>query len=214
MVRGVFWTNEKFFELPEEKQLRIINGGFEVFSQSEYKKASTEDIAAKAGISKGLLFYYFHDKKSLYLFLYDYAEKLLTESVIDTRYFEITDVFELFEYAAARKYAILQKSPYVMDFIMRAFNTQKEAVSDDLNDRFLKKTAEIYGALLSNVDYSKFRSDINPQQILQMLTWMADGYLHEQQRLGKDADMDDLMEKYTVWSTMFKKMAYKEEYLR
>lgn len=206
--------NEKFFELPEEKQLRIINAGFEVFSHSEYKKASTEDIAAKAGISKGLLFYYFHDKKTLYLFLYDYAEKTLTESVVDAHFKEITDVFELFEYAAGRKYAILEKSPYVMDFIMRAFYSQKENVSDDLNNRFQKKTAEIYGSYLAKMDFSKFRADINSQEILQMLTWTADGYLHDRQRAGKPIELDDLMEKYKTWSEIYKKIAYKEEYLK
>ena len=76
--------NEQFFHLPEEKQQAIINASLEVFATHEYKKASTDDIAAKAGISKGLLFYYFHNKKSLYLFLYDYTKKLVTDQVIDT----------------------------------------------------------------------------------------------------------------------------------
>ena len=58
--------NEKFYELPEEKQLYVLNAAMEVFAEYEYKKASTDLIAAKAGVSKGLLFYYFHNKKSLY----------------------------------------------------------------------------------------------------------------------------------------------------
>lgn len=205
--------NEKFFELPEEKQLRIINAGFEVFSQSEYKKASTEDIAAKAGISKGLLFYYFHDKKSLYLFLYDYAAKMLTEQVVDTRFAEITDVFELFEHAAQRKYAVMQKNPHIMDFVMRSFYTQKEAITEDLNKRFLKQTAEIYGTMMANLDYSKFRDDVDPQLILKMLTWTADGYLHENQRYGKPIELEDLMVQYRIWADIYKKIAYKEEHL-
>ena len=65
--------NEQFFHLPEEKQQAIINASLEVFATHEYKRASTDDIAAKAGISKGLLFYYFHNKKSLYLYIYDYT---------------------------------------------------------------------------------------------------------------------------------------------
>ena len=60
--------NEMFFRLPEEKQQRIINAGIEVFSNHEYKRASTDEIARKAGISKGLLFHYFHNKKSFYLY--------------------------------------------------------------------------------------------------------------------------------------------------
>ena len=64
--------NEKFFTLSPEKQARITNAAPEVFARNDYKHASTDDIAAKAGISKGLLFYYFRNKQSLYLYLYDY----------------------------------------------------------------------------------------------------------------------------------------------
>ncbi len=31
--------NEKFFQLPKEKQERIINAGFYVFSKNSYKKS-------------------------------------------------------------------------------------------------------------------------------------------------------------------------------
>ncbi|WP_432764423.1 TetR/AcrR family transcriptional regulator [Hungatella hathewayi] len=55
--------NEQFYDLPQEKQMRIINAGLEVFSKNDYKHAVTDEIARKAGISKGLLFYYFHNKK-------------------------------------------------------------------------------------------------------------------------------------------------------
>ena len=54
----------KFLELPKEKQLRIINAGMEYFGQYGYKNAKTDDIATKAGISKGLLSYYFKNKKN------------------------------------------------------------------------------------------------------------------------------------------------------
>lgn len=56
--------NEAFADLPEEKQHAIYNAAMEVFGQYDYKRASTDLIAAKAGVSKGLLFYYFHNKKS------------------------------------------------------------------------------------------------------------------------------------------------------
>ena len=60
--------NEKFFSLPEEKQLAIINAGYRVFSQNSYKKSPMIEIAAEADISKSLLFYYFRNKKELYLY--------------------------------------------------------------------------------------------------------------------------------------------------
>ncbi len=55
--------NEKFYELEKEKQDKIINAAIEVFAKNDYKNVVTEEITYKAGISKGLLFYYFKNKK-------------------------------------------------------------------------------------------------------------------------------------------------------
>ena len=60
--KGEAAVNEKFFALPEEKRRRIVNAAMEAFGKNEYKRASTDDIAARAGISKGLLFHYFGSK--------------------------------------------------------------------------------------------------------------------------------------------------------
>ncbi len=57
--------NNRFFSLPEEKQWRILNAGFRVFANHSNKKAPVGEIAAEAGISKSLLFYYFHNKKEV-----------------------------------------------------------------------------------------------------------------------------------------------------
>ena len=205
--------NEKFFDLPEEKRQKIINAGFEVFAKNEYKRASTDVIAAKAEISKGLLFYYFHNKKALYLFLFEYAANYIKEHVVDGYLQEITDFFELSAYAAERKCQMLLQSPYLTDFVMRAFYSQNEAVSEDLNTRVRKETAAIFGTYFSRVDLSKFREDINPKDIYQMLTWLADGYLHERQKTGQPIDLEDVMAKYRFWSNLLQKTSYKEEYL-
>lgn len=206
-------TNEKFHELPEEKQLRLINAGFEVFCQRDYKHASTEDIASKAGISKGLLFYYFHDKRSLYLYLFEKATKMIKEYVVDTHIGEISDFFELCTYAAERKCQLLQQSPFIMDFVIRAFYSQRESVSDDINKKVKEEEASIFGTYFTKVDFSKFKDDVRPEDIYHMLTWMAEGYMHEKQRIGQVVALDDMMEKYTLWVDYFKKMSYREEHL-
>ena len=51
--------NEKFFTLPKDRQDQIINAGFRIFAHNNYKKAPVGEIAAEAGISKSLLFFYF-----------------------------------------------------------------------------------------------------------------------------------------------------------
>ena len=61
--------NEKFYALQEEKQSQILNAAYKVFATNQYKKAPTSEIAAEAGISKSLLFHYFHNKLEMYIFL-------------------------------------------------------------------------------------------------------------------------------------------------
>ena len=59
-----FGMNDKFFSLPLDKQQRIINAAYKVFSQNNYKKAPMAEIASEGDISKALLFHYFTNKKS------------------------------------------------------------------------------------------------------------------------------------------------------
>ena len=73
---------DKFLELPKEKQLKIINAGFEYFGRYGYKGANTEDIANKAGISKGALFYYFKNKESFYLYLHELILSILVDTFL------------------------------------------------------------------------------------------------------------------------------------
>ena len=107
--------NEKFLELPKEKQLKIINAGMEYFGKYGYKSASTDDIAARAEISKGLLFYYFHNKKSFYLYLYDYCAELMLDYINSSRIQEITDFFDIMDCGAALKMRMIVDYPYLMD---------------------------------------------------------------------------------------------------
>ncbi len=205
--------NEKFYTLPEEKQQSIINAAMEVFSQNEYKRASTDLIASKAGVSKGLLFYYFHNKKELYLYLYDYVMEVMKEQVVDKKFREITDFFGLLSYASEKKVKVLRKNPYITDFSMRAFYSEKEDVSDDLKQINLSQIEEKYHMYFGNIDAFKFKDDAEPYTVMKMLIWMADGYLHDLRMSGKPMDVDMLRGEFDRWMDMFKKLVYKEEYL-
>lgn len=87
--------NEKFFSLPEEKQQAIINAGYRVFSQNTYKKSPVSEIAAEAGISKSLLFYYFRNKKELYLFLWEKCAKVTIEYMKEYGCYDKKDLFDM-----------------------------------------------------------------------------------------------------------------------
>ena len=50
---------DKFFALSEEKQITIINAALQCFGKFGYDKASVNDIAVTAHISKASVFQYF-----------------------------------------------------------------------------------------------------------------------------------------------------------
>lgn len=208
--------NEAFYRLPEEKQLRIINAAMEVFACNEYKRASTDDIAAKAGISKGLLFYYFHNKQSLYLYVYRYCEELTRAQMPDEEWAGITDFFELMDYGARKKQAMVEKNPYLMDFVLRAFYSRREeaAVSEQMDRKIHKTELEAYRRYFENVDFSRFKEGVDPMKIYQMLFCMGDGYLNSLRREGRPPRVEDLMKEFGSWKEIMRKAFYKEEYLQ
>lgn len=204
--------NAAFLELPEEKRGRIVNSGYEVFARYEYKRASTEEIALKAGISKGLLFYYFHDKKTFYGYLFECAAERIKANVVDEGFDSVTDFFDLCAYASERKYRLLAESPYIMDFIVRAYYAMLETGSEAVKEKVARETKNLYFNYFAHVDTSKFREEMNPEEVFRMLTWMTDGFLHERQRMGQSVDLGEVMEQFRRWSAYFRRMAYKPEF--
>ena len=62
---------ETFYNLPEEKQNRILKAAIDEFSQNGYKDGSIQSIADKAGVSKGSMYQYFKNKQELFLYIFD-----------------------------------------------------------------------------------------------------------------------------------------------
>ena len=66
-------NTNKFEQLPEEKQARIVNASISEFAEKDYETASMNTVVNKAGISKGSLFNYFKTKSVLYDHIYQLA---------------------------------------------------------------------------------------------------------------------------------------------
>ena len=111
--------NGKFFTLPEEKQKRIINAAYVVFADNSYQKASMSRIAAAGGISKSLLFHYFHNKKELYLYLWENINRISCE--IELKYYkETTDFFEIMTRKILARCEFMRTAPDEYLFSIRA----------------------------------------------------------------------------------------------
>lgn len=193
--------------------MKKINAAMEIFSKNEYKKASTESIANKADISKGLLFYYFRNKKELYVYVVEYTINLIKEKIFDEKFCDITDFFELIRYIGEKKVNLMKEMPFLMDFSMRFFSEANEEIKESMGKLIEEKTQFFMDTCFENIDLYKFKKDVNYKDVINMLVYMAEGYLIQRGRMNLPIEIEPFMLEYEKWLSMFRKIAYREEYI-
>ncbi|WP_453992324.1 hypothetical protein [Bacillus nitroreducens] len=100
--------------------------------------------------------------------------------VIETIYEQIdfneTDIFKRIEKLGLKKLQIQKKYPKVFDFLISLTHEESEEVKDDINQRvnsiFDVGIVKIY----ENIDYSKFREDIDIQKTIEIINWTMFGF--------------------------------------
>lgn len=67
--------NQTFFNIPAQKRESIIETALLEFALNDYRAASVTNVVRELGIAKGSIYQYFENKKDLYFYLLDLAEK-------------------------------------------------------------------------------------------------------------------------------------------
>lgn len=202
--------NEKFFNLPEEKQLKIINAGYRVFSQDSYKKAPMNEIAEIAGISKSLLFFYFHNKKELYLYLWDNATEVTKQYLTEYHCYEPGDLFEMMERTMRAKFKMMEIYPYMSQFTIRAFYEKDKSVCSEIQSSFCKWMEIKSEIALGSLNPDEFIDGLDLKMMYREMYLAAEGYLWElsQQNKFDVAEMEKDFEKLIdFWKSIYKKKA-------
>lgn len=204
--------NEKFFDLPEEKQNAVINGALHVFAKYDYKKSSTEEIAAAAGVSKALLFHYFENKKGLYLFVYNYAVDFFLGEMRAMQDSSERDFFRIIVNSQISKMAILSKHPDITMFILNAYFEESPEVKNDIDKSFAAAASECVVRFLERADISRLKEDVSPEMLLNIILWTSEGYMRTATP-EQLADLDRLNSVYLEHIEMLRRQVYKPEYL-
>ncbi len=198
--------------ISEDKREAIINASIEEFAKYEYKHAILENIANNANISKSLLLYHFQNKKNLYLYVYEYVYEYIGKIIADSDFFKITDFFELMEYSFHKKLEMMEKYKSIFDFLIQGYFDESEVVKEIVNNYKNKKQIDI-SSYFKNIDTTKFKDDVNMQDIIEMITYTSEGYLQSRKNMKIKIDKEDMINQYSKWMNMFKQISYKEEYL-
>lgn len=161
----------KFLNLDQEKQHRIINAAIKEFAQKGYDKASTNEIVKEAGISKGLLFHYFQNKKQLYLFLFEYCYELIADEFYKKINLAESDFFTRIRQSIKIKMDLLTQYPDLFDFIQIAMMEDSTEIKVEMEKKKKELLDLNFGKIYEGIDFSKFRDDVDIQKILKIITW-------------------------------------------
>ncbi|HAX72373.1 MAG TPA: TetR family transcriptional regulator [Firmicutes bacterium] len=192
--RGAISMNEKFFNLPLQKQYRILNAAMKEFVVKGYQSASTNEIVKEAQISKGLLFHYFENKKQLFLYLCEYCVDLALEQFYKKSIFTEGDLFLRIKEMTLLKIGLMDQHPDLFNFLTMAFNENHEDVSTELKEKLVKASESGYQQLFRHIDYSKFKDELDMQMMINMMMWTYQGF--SEVELMNLKECEDVQETY------------------
>lgn len=198
--------NQKFFLLPEEKQQAIINAGFRVFSRNEYRKSPMREIAEAAGISKSLLFHYFHNKKELYLFLWETCAeetmKALNESQCDAQ----GDFFDTMMVGIRARIHLMRVYPDLSAFSAKAFYETDPEVYTELQKSIAHYASFRKQERLLTTDPAQFKEGLDLEMMYRDIYWATEGYIWEKlqaDRLDADEIEKEFMRLIAFWKSAY-----------
>ena len=202
--------NEKFFALSEEKRLAIINAGYRIFSQNSYRKSPMSEIADAAGISKSLLFYYFRNKKELYLFLVKKSADTTAEYLQKYNCYEQADFFEIMQSGLKAKIHLMKQYPDIAAFSLKFFYEKDSEVSGELKAFIEEYSAYRMNAQLLKLRPEQFLPGLDLQKMYQDMYWVSAGYLWEKFQAG-NIDADAMEKDFTEMIEFWKKIYLRKE---
>ena len=198
--------NEKFFDLKKEKQDRMINASLKIFALNGYRHASTDDIVAEAGISKGLLFHYFINKLGLYSFLYDYSTRFMMLELSGCPAKDQEDFFELVRMKENAKMQVLRNYPYMQLFLDSVrFEDVKEALLATEERSNMLPEAE--KAFMKRADMTRFRPEVDIDRLNKVIFYTLRGMM-EESFLENSFHPDMMNEEIVGYLSMLKKLTY------
>ncbi|MDD9334563.1 MAG: TetR/AcrR family transcriptional regulator [Rickettsiaceae bacterium] len=196
-----------------DKQKKIINASIREFVKSGFDKASTNEIVKKANISKGSLFNYFNNKKDLYTYLINYSAQIL-EDMYEKIDLSEKDLFNRIDNIGLQKLYVQQNHPEIFDFLKSTIKEESPEVKVIIEQHVARIYEDGKQKIYADIDYSKFRDDIDIHKAIEILNWTMYGFAEKGlQQINSFENLSDFGEQYlkewNVYAQILKNSFYK-----
>ncbi len=196
---------ETFEKLPDGKKEQIIQVCLEEFVENGYKNASTNTIVKRLGISKGVLFLYFKNKKNLYLYLAEHVMKILIQDYFGEYANGPVININMFDHLGEYYKALMQKKTGIFLFVLQVFVNTPAELKEEIDARHNQAHDNIF-RYMSN---EGFRPGIDIRlvdDLLHMVSYYV-GQLITNDLKGKDLTIikDEINKNIVSYAELFAK---------
>jgi AcrR family transcriptional regulator len=168
-----------FLNLPPEKQERILTAALGEFADKGYHQASVNTMVSASGIAKGSIYQYFQDKKSIFLYIFEFAIGMVRRTLLtvkeDTRE---EDFFVRLEKSLLAGVDFIHRHPRVYGLYLKILFDQHVPRRHELLRAVRHFAAEYLGSLVRQGQArGELRADLPPRAVVFLLDALLDRFL-------------------------------------
>ncbi len=196
--------------LEDNRRFMIIDAALSTFALKGYRKASIQDIASQAQVSKALVLYHFPTKHQLLLDLLSYCSTLIAHEIKLDDLLQITDFFERIKVVTLKKVQLLKSHRALFLFLNRMIHEEDTAIQSEIRQFRMDNQSHSQDFALKSIDTSRFKPLINPEQVFRLVSYFSEGFL-AQNTLIDATTVDCIMEEFIQHLNLLRTSFYQEE---
>ena len=168
-----------FTNLPPPKQEKIIDAALAEFADKGYQPASVNVMVSASGIAKGSLYQYFKDKKSLFLYLFQFGIGLVRRTLMRVKEETSEENFFLrMEQSLLAGVNFIHRHPKIYRIYLKILFDQHVPERDRLLAAVRQFAAEYLRSLVrQGMARGEIRADIPLPSLIFMLDALMDRFL-------------------------------------
>lgn len=190
-----------------QKHNQIMTAAAALFAKQGYKKTSVDEIVAQAGVSKGLFYHYFKNKKELYIQLYNSYIEILSSTTRQNVDLSQADFFQRLGQLARIRLDFFSRYPSLWDFLYSAYYESHSDVEPLIREKNESLLRAAHSGSAEGIDWSRLKKGVSPQMAIEIVTWLAEGYMRKFPREGVQPT-EDLFERFDVYMQCLKTGLY------
>ena len=190
-----------------DRKERVVNAAWEVFARFGYQKASMQDIAIAANVSKSVLFKYYQTKENLYRTVFwRAADEIASADAEATAQRETGElVFSAMRRTVDARMRLFSRAPYIYAFSYSAAY-DASALSRELTREAISRAQQKGG-----VDaYIGLREDLSTAQARQLIFWVSQGFLGDK-LAGGLLEPETLKREFAEWIDIMERLLIQKE---